>query len=64
MRRHPRFRAARKLYRALPARFERLQTQGTRMALEWATALEKDETGYQCVRLTNDVIERNSELKW
>jgi hypothetical protein len=64
MRRHPRFRTARKLYRALPNRFAALQTQGTLMAVEWARAIEKDDTGLQCVRLVDDVIERNSELKW
>jgi hypothetical protein len=64
MRCHPGLRASRRLYRALPARFDALATQGTLMAVEWARALEKDETGTQCVRLVDDVIERNSDLKW
>lgn len=62
--RQPGFFTAARIYSRLPERFPTLAERPVLMMVEWHRALEKDDTGRQCIRLTDDVIERNSELEW
>jgi hypothetical protein len=60
---HPRYHEARRQLRDLPRLYPSLFDQTTTIGRQWTTALEKDATGQQCVRLVDDLVERLTPMK-
>lgn len=64
MKRTAAYRLARAKFRELPKKIGADSGLTRALARQWREASAKDPSGMQCVRLVDDIIERNTPLKW